>query len=315
MLSLPSCKSINNALILRLFCAYMTSGIMLKKSNLEGFCFTCKSDFEEVARLQVAGRYGRGSDALSTRSAVSNPRVLITCMENSACTMFALFMCELLNASICFDDFGPLERVSVYGPSKFRQKMMTRNSLVFKNTFNSFSSQPYPDDQQWLAIEASFTHRILWFRDPVQNYQSIIYKMWCNDGGGLRAKFKTMDLAFNSFYKHQLVPYYDLVLFEEDFFEPSVLSRLLSKAGMPTSSEQVADAYYLRRMLTQRSRNSYYLAGNFRPPIRKQKSRNATCESIMYAQRYAPNLYSHYSTTVKNYTCLTGSSNEGSYCR
>mmetsp|Transcript_56551 Transcript_56551/g.93456 ORF Transcript_56551/g.93456 Transcript_56551/m.93456 type:complete len:353 (-) Transcript_56551:232-1290(-) len=152
------------------------------------------------------------------RLLVAKPRVLIHCPQNSACTMFALYLCELLNA-VCRPDTDCADVDVWHVPESL--------SYVHKATFNGGGV-----DNIETSRVTRFTHRILWFRDPVQNYLSLVRKRYCRNCGGFAQKWASVELSYRAHYERTLTPFYDAVIFEEDYYKPARLVALLWRLGL-----------------------------------------------------------------------------------
>ena len=125
-----------------------------------------------------------GAPRRPTASAAA-PHVLINCLQNSACSLFALFLCELLNAthsplcipdSTCEDDGRSLTGLFKTWPNE-SEPMVLKTTISAEGAARRFEQQ--------IEQHTAFTHRILWLREPVQNYMSLIQKPWCGNCGGL----------------------------------------------------------------------------------------------------------------------------------
>lgn len=133
-------------------------------------------------------------------------RVHLVCPLNGACTAVALLICELLDAG-CISDFSCLMQWDprrVYraldkegqSAEEVRAKWDRRQAnLVLKNTISTETASVLTaTSTQWaLGSSAMFTHRILFLRDPVQQYLSMRLKPWCANCGGFQKKLAAQD--------------------------------------------------------------------------------------------------------------------------
>jgi hypothetical protein len=187
---------------------------------------------------------------------------------------------------------------------------------VHKATFNAQG----PDGPS-ATRATTFTHRLLFFRDPVQNYLSLVRKRWCNACGGFRKKWHVADTFFRAHYlraadapansTRDAWPY-DAVVFAEDLAHPQQLGELLRHIGLAPASGTYLSAMSLRvggnlSMVVARNRAAGIvmnaadlntIAGNFRPRPSAlglaPDVRPHFCEADAAARQYAPALHRHY---------------------
>jgi len=209
------------------------------------------------------------------------PRVLIVCMQNSACTLFALFMCEYLNVSYC-----QVDNTCDHGADDVYLSALnnTNGSAVIKTTFRDTSGSLSHD----LYASHLFTHRILWFRDPVQNIISLSHKKWCENCKGLVNKLHTLEMMYATFYSRQLVAFFDAVLFEPDFYTAS-LQQILNSLML------FGDAVAAKRLDTiSTGRAKARRFGNFHVKIVAPVRRPLFCFALVAAAKLTPTLYGHF---------------------
>jgi len=225
----------------------------------------------------------------SRPASTQRPHVLIECAQNSACTMFALFLCNFLeDTQICLKDTSACSG-DLLGESHLEQdnnrwtlyyeyvlSTAHESTVVTKGTFNSFGI----NDE--FFSRSFFTHRILWFRDPVQNIISLSEKRWCNGCGGIAEKMITADDMYSAFYLKKLTPFFDMVIFEHDFFIPQKLQSLLTALGLLGNTTR---GYALPR---------FSRGGNFRPPILAPVQYPKYCYAVDAAKVLTPQLYFHF---------------------
>mmetsp|Transcript_48741 Transcript_48741/g.80981 ORF Transcript_48741/g.80981 Transcript_48741/m.80981 type:complete len:276 (+) Transcript_48741:83-910(+) len=258
------------------------------------------------------------------------PHVLITCPQNSGCTAFANVLCILLRADACRVDSQ--ENAPRWEPGD-------NTTFIHKSTINGYQDGPNCTHtaachqlsslntmSTQLASPDVFTHHILLFRDPVQNYISLARKPWCNNNGGFAAKWHATDLSFQAHYLWHLSPFYDAVLFK-DWMESQVLYSVLEQLGLRehlidissgdhlfealnaevqtllrskvTVSQQPSntsslDALWRHRAEQLRLDLTGSLRGDFHPgqPIAPSPY-PAVCKAILAAAQHAPHLFQH----------------------
>jgi hypothetical protein len=189
--------------------------------------------------------------------------VQVECMPNSACTLFVLFLCGQLLAqggnAACFPDVFDCNAVL---PERKDERQPRPHHYVAKLKFATFWAMgdgreaPRPPCQidpvthsyrAWARV--SPTVRILFFKDPLQNYLSLRRKKHCQTCGGMRAKFALADHLFDRVYMRgelraprrggpSAEGQYDAVLFAEDMAEPErllgTLRELLGEGAVGT---------------------------------------------------------------------------------
>ena len=251
------------------------------------------------------------------------PHILINCPENSGCTTFAQVLCVLLDASACrIDTAEDSPRWEVSENVTFVHKSVI-NGYSHCRTEDCFSRASLNGMAAQLAPPRSFTHHILLFRDPVQNYISLARKPWCDNCGGFGAKWQATELSFQAHYMWRLSPFYDAVVFE-DWMRPQSLSTLLTKLGLrehlidmsSTANDPVATYHReMRRLYSARevahfgegfthwTRRAKQLGfdttgmqtGNFHPEkALASEAYPEVCAAVTAAARYTPHLFAHY---------------------
>jgi len=141
-----------------------------------------------------------------------------------------------------------------------------------------------------------FTHRILWFRDPVQNIISLSHKTWCENCGGFENKFKTLELMYQSFYTSQLTPAFDAVIFEPDFYSASFQPLLhnLMLAGDVAAAKRLA--------AISKGRVKPLCFGNFHGQIVAPIRRPMYCYAVQAASKLTPTLFWHFNKELAQCT-------------
>ena len=234
------------------------------------------------------------------------PRVLIHCPQNAGCTAFALYLCELLDAA-CRPDTDCNE-VPVWNVPR-------DVAYVHKATLSGTGE---PDNPQ-TSRSIKFTHRILLFRDPVQNYLSLARKNWCNECGGFESKWRTTDTWFRAHYLRdpagsvlrQEWPY-NAVVFVEELGQPARLERLLRSIGLVPKHGSYASAMRLRHAgnisriaqhnwdvagIRMNANDVFQASGNFRPRAEGAgvpEVRPHYCTVAETMRRYTPSLFATY---------------------
>ena len=247
------------------------------------------------------------------------PHILINCPENSGCTTLANVLCVLLRATACRVD------TSARSP---RWEVGAHISFVHKSIINGYASgmnSSHNTMRTQLAPPQSFTHRLLLFRDPVQNYISLVRKPWCENSGGFASKWKAVDLSFQAHYLWRLSPFYDAVLFE-DWMLPQKLYSVLEKLGLgehlidvsgsgndPLAAFKVEAQAIIRDATAEKNGTASLgalwrqraaqlglevrgmLGGNFHPGQDiAPHSYPEPCAAVKAAARYTPHLFAHY---------------------
>eukprot|EP00040_Diaphanoeca_grandis_P035227 m.220898 g.220898 ORF g.220898 m.220898 type:complete len:477 (-) comp33332_c0_seq6:221-1651(-) len=100
------------------------------------------------------------------------------------------------------------------------------NPGVYRNQFEA----PY-----------KFTHHIVLFKDPVQNFMSLSRKYWCENHGGFREKWHNAETTFKkvaSYNRWQdssngnADAEFSAVVFVEDVFDPQTMTTLFERLGL-----------------------------------------------------------------------------------
>jgi len=143
-----------------------------------------------------------------------------------------------------------------------------RANLVVKNTISSKAEALLqPSTSQW-SLSQLFTHRVLFLRDPVQQYLSARLKSWCHNCGGFMAKLGAQERLLQSCLAVSSRPHssgmsmtseeaasscpFDIVLFDRDILaaaEAGVLPAFFARLGLVPAS--VASAYGSQRVRVQ----------------------------------------------------------------
>lgn len=184
----------------------------------------------------------------------------------------------------------------------------------------TLSGHGEPDNPR-VSREIRFTHRLLLFRDPVQNFLSLARKQWCDECGGFENKWRTTDAWFRAHYLRdpdgeaaqlrRTWPY-NAVVFVEDLGQPARLGRLLRSIGLAPKRGSYASATRLRHAgnLSRIAQHNWEVAGirmsttdveqsagNYRPRTEGAgvpEVRPHYCTVAEAMQRYTPSLFAAY---------------------
>lgn len=171
--------------------------------------------------------------------------IQIDCMPNSGCTLFTLFLCSQLSRPgrhvACFPDIFDAqvalpERINETSTAGVRDHhYVGKMKMAHLWASADGSDSPHPpcefdgETLTWRSWErVRPTARILFVRDPLQNYLSLRIKRFCEAGGGMRAKFLLADHLFARELRAER-PYYDAVLHAEDMADAPALVRTLGE--------------------------------------------------------------------------------------
>ena len=144
-------------------------------------------------------------------------RLLVHCPQNSGCTLFTLYMCHLLSTA-CQPDLPACEQPASTARNNYKNYAQEHastpsalapfvgpmlgaagaGSWVMKATIVG----RYMD--MFSRTKRHFTHRILFFNDPVRQLQSLSAKKWRN----VRARLNCMPVSLTTPIRqtHRLTP-------------------------------------------------------------------------------------------------------------
>ena len=155
-------------------------------------------NLHEGAELIVAATNAGKSSAASGRS-----DVIVHCPQNSGCTLFTLYLCQLLGAA-CQPDLPPCEDKG-FGRAPDLLSDKREIPWVVKATIVEEKLDVYA---HW---RPHFAHSILFLNDPVRQNRSISAKPWRENCGGLETKQRRYDELFASDQKQ-----YDTTIFQDE---------------------------------------------------------------------------------------------------
>ena len=98
----------------------------------------------------------------------------------------------------------------------------------------------------------------------------------------MSAKFVIAEMMFINHFEHRLTPWFDLILFEHDFFVPERLSSILRAVGL---NGNLSRGYALP---------GFDQGGNFRGPILAPILYPQYCFAVGAARSLSPRLYAHF---------------------
>ena len=167
-------------------------------------------------------------------------------------------------------------------------------SIVVKNTISSETPDMLSTITRWPPLGSFFTHRLLFLRDPVQQYLSVRHKPWCANCGGFAAKMGAQDAVVRRCIEaadsgHLLAPEggegrsgcpFDALVFDRAVFGGfDSLSSLFDRLGLLTSNA----SRHLRASALERQRGMRSKFGRtwwqgkigVRVQMRARRARNA----------------------------------------
>ena len=143
--------------------------------------------------------------------------VQINCPQRSSCTLFASKLCIILNATVCHRDYAQCWRHVPKLPAP-------KKAYVVKTTI-----LPYSTLKAWEHTTNASLYRIAYFRNPIDQYASLMDERWSENCGGFVEKARAIDTEA---IKAVVNNYYDAVIFAENFYDDP---NLLGAHGFPSS--------------------------------------------------------------------------------
>lgn len=197
----------------------------------------------------------------------SNISVAVICLQHSACTVFALYLCELLAVPHhrCISDSEPcasgknssqlwlqrqawhsaISMAGLYPRNVIREQ---QEIAVVKLTLSGYSAAALRALDE---IGPLFTHRILWVREPMQNYFSLAKESWAKLCGGILNKLGTLDSLFAARNGTSGNRLFDFVMRAEDFSRANssrIVRQLQLVPGAVLTDEDIMGAFELKRV-------------------------------------------------------------------
>lgn len=240
-------------------------------------------------------------------------------MQNSACTAFTLFLCELLSADLCIADVAPGDPdywVSHYNLSHYNQTVPFNfetiahhwisiinasrysSTIVVKLTTTSYGTQATAYDRINDLIE--WTDHIYWFRNPLATYSSLDHKFFRNEGGSLEQKLAFADEDFYNNCCQSNSGRYTACINDQILIKPAALEVWLHTRGFPTDVArglQLSQTAAGQGMGWRTSPKKSLIIGNFHPPLQFSRMShviNTTIHLRQLVEQLAPHMMSSY---------------------